>query len=94
VGQSQQQANRNHLSLASSACLFLTAQCTLVLFTASGYALESLPALVPVVVGVLLVVMNAGFVLVCLGLIVACAVQPRRKQLAQLVAKVTPCLKA
>lgn len=41
-------------------------------------------------VGVLLVVVNVGFVLACLCFIV---VQPKRKQLAQLVAKVTPCLK-
>lgn len=43
----------HHLSLASSACPFLTAQCTLVLFTASDYV-ESVPAPVPVVIGVLL----------------------------------------
>jgi hypothetical protein len=82
----------HYLSVASSACLFLTAQCTQALFTASGYA-DFAPESVPVAVGVLLVVVNAGFVLVCFGLIVACVVQPRRKQVAQLLAKVTPCLK-
>lgn len=37
--------------------------------------------------GVLLVVLNVGFVLACLGFIGACIVQPRREWLVQLVTR-------
>jgi hypothetical protein len=72
VGRPWAETRLHRLQLTGSVCLFLTSYFTLTLFTVYGY--EPVPGSVPVhhaVVGVLLVVLNSAFVLLCLALIVA-----------------------
>jgi hypothetical protein len=58
----------NHLQLAASTCLFLTAYCTLALFTVEGYEVAS--QAVPVLISAVLLALNSGFVLCCCAVIV------------------------
>jgi hypothetical protein len=69
----------HRLQLAGSACLFLTAYCTLTLFTVYGY--EASSDALPVhhtIVAVVLIVLNGSYVLFSLGVIVLAAVGPSR----------------
>jgi hypothetical protein len=69
----------HRLQPAGSACLLLTAYCTLTLFTVYGY--EASSDALPVhhtIVAVVLIVLNGSYVLFSLGVIVAAAVGPLR----------------
>ena len=78
----------NRLQLAASACLFLTAYCTLTLFT-GGYEVAS--QAVPVLISVLLIILNTVFVLCCLVVIVWAATSTVRGSVCRLLARCCKC---